>query len=631
MQKGLFRKGLVFGIIFLFVGASVLPSTFGTTKEKMFITKIGNRGYIQDLIDNASDGDTIYIPSGIYYENIIINKSISLVGEDKNITIIDGGGNYPPVVYISADWVNISGFTIQNGTNGPTPGIVIGYSCYNNITGNILRNNDFGIELGNSSSNIIKGNTCSNNLCGIVLIEKTNNNTITDNNISNNYGGIEFNGHFGSCNDNIIKGNNISSNYECGIYSYYSNENNITGNNISNNFNGIKVYESNSNIITNNNIIGNGDHSCWTYSGGILLNRSYGNTIIDNNISYNAFYGIALASSNYNIITGNEIKQNGCIIPPSGDGIYLDKSDNNTLIDNIISNNFYGIRLSSSSSTITDNSFFNDGLLVHDSYNNNVENNMVNEKPLVYFEDVFDEIITDAGQVILVNCNNITLENLDLSNASVGIELWRTHNSSIKNNNCLNNMYGIFICESNSNIIKNNTLGLFTLNGIYLGSSNGNNIIGNNISNNRYGIRLSESSSNIITYNNISNNGDGIYVYESSGNNIIHHNNFIDNTDNAYDEANNIWDDGKKGNYWSDYEERYPDAKKKPFKGIWDTPYEIPGGDNQDNYPLIKPFNKPRTRTITRNMEIFNNLLHWFLERFPFLEILFNNLRRFLG
>jgi len=90
MKNGLFRKE---------IGASVIPSMgnpivvrHDLQENKATFKGINSRGYIQDLIDNASDGDTIYIPSGIYYENIIINKAINLIGEDKDTTIIDGGG-----------------------------------------------------------------------------------------------------------------------------------------------------------------------------------------------------------------------------------------------------------------------------------------------------------------------------------------------------------------------------------------------------------------------------------------------------------------------------------------------------------------------------------------------------------
>jgi len=56
-------------------------------------------------------------------------------------------------------------------------------------------------------------------------------------------------------------------------------------------------------------------------------------------------------------------------------------------------------------------------------------------------------------------------------------------------------------------------------------------------------------------------------------------------------ESTNIWDDSypSGGNYWSDYEEKYPDAEELDGSGIWDTPYEIDWND-QDNYPLMKPW-----------------------------------------
>jgi len=333
MGSRLLRKELVLGIILLFVGVSVIPS-MGVNiikrhcpdNVKITFKGINSRGYIQNLIDNASGG-TIYIPSGIYYEHITINKSINLVGEDKDTTIIDGGG-VGIVITIFSNWVNISGFTIQNSGN---------YCC------------DTGIQI--------------------------------------------FSNH------SIIKGNNIISNQNDGISLDYSNDNIIKGNN----------------IVSNNN-------------NGINLHQSYNNTIGGNTIS--------------------------------------------------------------------------------------------------------------------------------------------------------NNKVGIYLYHTSGNIIK-----------------------GSNI---------------------ISNNDYGIYLDYSSNNNIIYHNNFIKNTQNAYDENNNIWDDGKYGNYWSDYEEKYPDAKKLPFSGIWDTSYNISGGDNKDNYPLIKQW--PKSKTISRNTPSYSYHLLRFLERFPILQRLLQRL-----
>ena len=92
-KKVWLRKALLLTSIVLFVGTGVIPSLGGTVVEKATIMDSKSGSYIQDLIDNASDGDTINIPSVTYYENIIINKSISLVGENMDTTIIDGGNS----------------------------------------------------------------------------------------------------------------------------------------------------------------------------------------------------------------------------------------------------------------------------------------------------------------------------------------------------------------------------------------------------------------------------------------------------------------------------------------------------------------------------------------------------------
>ena len=79
----------------------------------------GNYSYIQDAIDNASNGDTIFVYNGTYRENIIVNKTLNIFGENKETTIISGDVNQTEngpliVFYIPTDQANISGFTITN-------------------------------------------------------------------------------------------------------------------------------------------------------------------------------------------------------------------------------------------------------------------------------------------------------------------------------------------------------------------------------------------------------------------------------------------------------------------------------------------------------------------------------------
>ena len=221
--------------------------------------------------------------------------------------------------------------------------------------------------------------------------------------------------------------------------------------------------------------------------------------------------------------------------------------------------------------------------------------------------------------------NRITDNNI-LNNEDKGIALFYSSGNTIIGNTILNNLYeGINLYRSNYNTINGNTILNNLGDGISLHESNRNTITDNIISNNEDGIRLGlknggYSAYNTITGNNITSNKEkGIKLYEYTDINIIYHNNFINNTQNAYNEGNNTWDDGKYGNYWSDYEERYPDAKKKPLRGIWDTPYEILGGENKDRCPLIKQWPKTRTRN-TQYQTIAHPVFHWFLERFPLPE-----------
>ncbi|MHA2390098.1 MAG: hypothetical protein ACXACW_15360, partial [Candidatus Hodarchaeales archaeon] len=123
------NKSIVLGIIFLFVlmnftsisGIQInnyqIIKPFGRG-DILYVGGSGPNNYtsIQDAIDDAVDGDTVFVyeDSSPYNEpDIIIDKSINLIGEDKYTTVIDGGGS-GDVIFVSADWVNITRFTIQN-------------------------------------------------------------------------------------------------------------------------------------------------------------------------------------------------------------------------------------------------------------------------------------------------------------------------------------------------------------------------------------------------------------------------------------------------------------------------------------------------------------------------------------
>ncbi len=255
--------------------------------------------------------------------------------------------------------------------------------------------------------------------------------------------------------------------------------------------------------------------------------------------------------------------------------------DNNIISGNSITNCALGIQLAGSSyNYVSGNTFSNSGLYVAQSYGNVVVDNLVNGKPLVYLEGASDLKVEDAGQVILIRCNNIRVEDLNVSNTSVGIELWQTNNTIISRNKIKNNTYGILIWDSNYNVFS------------------GNDVISNGIA-----IFLRDSSNyNVFSKNNITSNEYGILmrgVLMVPHGNAFWHNNFINNAQQVYATAwkRNVWDDGYPfgGNYWSDYsgvdEKSGPNQDKLGSDGIGDTPYVIDEYScNIDRYPLMGLF-----------------------------------------
>jgi len=114
-------------------------------------------------LEHARDGDTIFVKAGTYYEHAVVNKSVSLVGEDRDSTIVDGN-RIGSVITITANNVNISGFTIRrSGDSYYDAGIYMDHFSGNGISHNTITNNYNGIGFYASSSNVVSGNTISSN------------------------------------------------------------------------------------------------------------------------------------------------------------------------------------------------------------------------------------------------------------------------------------------------------------------------------------------------------------------------------------------------------------------------------------------------------------------------------------
>ena len=231
--------------------------------------------------------------------------------------------------------------------------------------------------------------------------------------------------------------------------------------------------------------------------------------------------------------------------------------------------------------------------------------------------------------------DNIVYDNTCIENLRYGIELWSykymtttTNNNNLTKNKCYLNHYGgIYVAKSVNSILSENNCSYNDIYGIkldtYTKSTTKNNTVTNNIiSNNNYGIYLygayAWNIENTIVRNTVANNHLGVYC-DRAYSNKIYHNNFIDNTQQVHIPESgyaNFWDDGypSGGNYWSDYEERYPNATEIDGSGIWDTPYVI-DENNQDNYPLMEPWSLKPSSPVEATQELIETIETWNLHK----------------
>jgi parallel beta-helix repeat protein len=474
---------------------------------------------IQEAVNanETLDGHTILVDAGVYYENVVLNKTLSLVGENRTNTVIDGNGT-GEVVSIKADNTTISEFTIQNGTRGITikgerPPKTVRY--YGNIiTANVITRNTDGIILYASDNNNIAGNTITSNLEGGIRIG-------------------DFPTYQG---------------WDTG-----SNNNTIVGNTISLSNTGILLLDSSHNTFSENRIFNNtGGIVTQAFQMQILSNSICSNIIADNSI------GLSLWTAG-NQIAGNALYSNEL-------GMYI-SAGNDTVVNNTIDNNAFGMCLDSSNNLLRDNELLANhynliGPLwpgVQAPYNDIDISNAVNGKPIYYLVNQTDLDISPSsfpgvGYLALVDCFNVTVKGLTLTNNGQGILLSQCVNCTIEGNSLKNNLIAISAYTNGTafsnnimaenyhgialmgyynqildNTIANNTLRLcpyrwpetwsysnpifewitdwlmWYSGGIYLWADN-NTIINNSIINNEQGILLHASSFNVLRNNSMVGN-----------------------------------------------------------------------------------------------------------------------------
>lgn len=352
----------------LFLSSSIRPVKAPTT-----IIVPDDYPTIQSAINAASDGDTVFVKNGTYHENVIIKNNVTLIGEDKQSTIIDGGGTgtVVDVDYWNTGHATVKGFTIRDGSLG----ISLYWTSNSYIADNIICNNKNGISLFASSNNTLRYNTIVNNTdnfdveepivsnplnffiqdidtsntvdgkpiyywvnqqnrsiptdAGYVAIVNSTEITAKDLDLRNNGEGLLL----AFTTNSTIENTNMSNNQR-GLYLEFSSNVTACNNMMSNNRVGVRMWESNGNILSNNRISGtsyyDANNTLRYNDDGITLGFNYGacdnNTIIDNEM-------ISCGAAIYESSAGNN-EFGGNIIANNGLGIWFDQSNNNMVVHN---------------------------------------------------------------------------------------------------------------------------------------------------------------------------------------------------------------------------------------------------------------------------------------------------------
>jgi parallel beta-helix repeat protein len=312
---------------------------------------------IWDAVVAANPGDTIRVYAGTY-QGCMIQKSLTIIGDGYESTIIDGLGVYDVLQFFS-DWINITGFTIQNSAKDTLKG---GIHCYGvdncHIYDNKIISNQNGIILWDSSSNTIENNIISSNIEDGVCIwsydDISAGNKILNNTLSNNQYGIysadsrDTTIIKNTCSYNSEEGisiidstcdkvnNNICSDNEEGIYLHGGSLQTVNDNICTNNDRGIILFDTSIIIFDNNTCNSNNDNGIetWTLSNMALTN---------NTCNFNTGSGIELWNSNNLNLINNTCNSN------SENGLDIQESSSITALENIFNSNWNGVLMEESS------------------------------------------------------------------------------------------------------------------------------------------------------------------------------------------------------------------------------------------------------------------------------------------
>ena len=543
---------------------------------------------IQEAIDAANPGATILVRSGVYREHVVVNKTLSLVGESRDTTIIDGDGA-GTVVSVTADNVNVSGFRIQNGEVGldlKSSGSI--------VTANIFQ--ETGKQLSETRANLEvfsepPVSPVWRYLYDMLEARYTEVFRLT---VETSVLRVKVSGHndVAQLSLGLFYDANMDGAPQFHEFTGYASRDKVTDVSLAGPPIGQYIIK-----VQGYDVMGNPGHferEITTYLGyGIRVHSSSNCTVFGNSIMDN-YAGLSLGSCSGIAVYGNSLIRNfegiiaGDLVDSTffnntvsetiagelyGVGISLRASSHVNVTGNSVSSKAFGINLwNSSQNSVTENQLDSNagwGIDLHSSPGNSVSKNKISHSNGL-----------DGVRLMFSSGNLLTKNKISYCEHS-GILLWYdSYNNTIVDNSIQRSGYqgwghghGVEVLFSSGNVFANNS------------------IIGNN-----HGIIVIEAYENVFTENLVYSNPLGMQIRYATGNRV-YHNSFFDNwgTQGSDETGGNSWDDGypSGGNYWSEY--TGPDDFSGQYQnvtgrdGMVDSPYAIQGYE-EDAYPLTKPY-----------------------------------------
>ncbi|XHH08483.1 MAG: nitrous oxide reductase family maturation protein NosD [Candidatus Bathyarchaeia archaeon] len=270
---------------------------------------------IKAAVGNASQGDIIIVKGGVYYENLVIDKALTLEGQGA---VVDGGG-VGTVVFVNADNVTFSGFTVQNsGGNLTDSGIYVNSSESTMLSGNVVTDNNIGVYLADSPRSLLRDNALTGNKFNFGVYSSNFDGYIQEIDQSNTVDGkpivywVNTEGKQAppnagyvaavNCTDITVSDVLLEKNWQNLLFAYVTNSK-ITGVTGTLGMDGIWLIETSNCNLQNNNISGN----VW---GGVALVNTKDSTIQENSFKNNGGYGLFLSDSSSNQFFHNNFIDN---------------------------------------------------------------------------------------------------------------------------------------------------------------------------------------------------------------------------------------------------------------------------------------------------------------------------------